>query len=289
MMNDDSPFTIIKASGEQAAFSYGKLRASLKHTGAGDPLIEQIIRTVRNELYPGISTREIYNRAFAMLRKDTPVFASRYKLKKAIFELGPTGFPFEKFVGSVLQYSGYEKETGKVVPGTCVDHEIDVFARKNGIITLVECKFHSEQGRKCDVKIPLYIHSRFLDISSAWKKNYGNNLSEPWVVTNTRFTSDARKYGRCAGLYLLSWDHPEGDSLKERIDRLGLHPVTSSTLMTKREKQFLLDKGIVLCRDLCEEPFMLDHIGVSEKRKTRILEEIGQLCSSENYLREKKG
>ncbi|RNL85377.1 ATPase [Sinomicrobium pectinilyticum] len=278
-MDDTQPIIITKASGEQVDFSYEKLRASLQHTGAGDQLIERIIRTVRNELYPGISTREIYNRAFAMLRKDTSVFASKYKLKNAIFELGPTGFPFEKFIGAVLRYSGYENEIGKVVPGICVDHEIDVFAGKNGTVTLVECKFHSEQGRKCDVKIPLYIHSRFLDIDGAWKKNGKNNLTEPWVVTNTRFTSDAREYGQCAGLYLLSWDHPKENSLKERIDRLGLYPVTSSTLMTKREKQFLLDKDIVLCRDLYKESFMLDHIGISEKRKKNILREIYELCN----------
>ncbi|MGS2740205.1 ATPase [Sinomicrobium sp. M5D2P17] len=278
-MDHTQSFTITKASGEQADFSYEKLRASLKHTGAGGQLIEHIIRTVHNELYLGISTREIYNRAFAMLRKDTPVFASKYKLKKAIFELGPTGFPFEKFIGAVLRYSGYENEIGKIVPGTCVNHEIDVFAGKNGTVTLVECKFHSEQGRKCNVKIPLYIHSRFVDIHSAWKKNGENDLTEPWVVTNTRFTSDALQYGQCAGLYLLSWDHPKENSLKDRIDRLGLHPVTSSTLMTKREKQFLLDKGIVLCRDLHKESFMLDHIGVSEKRKKNILREICELCN----------
>lgn len=278
-MSNTHPLKITKASGEQADFSYEKLRTSLKHTGAGDQLIERIIRTVRDELYPGISTREIYNRAFAILRKDTPVFASKYKLKKAIYELGPSGFPFEKFIGAVLQYSGYENEIGKVIPGACVQHEIDVFARKNGTVTLVECKFHGDQGRKCDVKIPLYIHSRFLDINSAWKKHAENNLTGSWLVTNTRFTSDALKYGRCAGLYLLSWDYPKENSLKDRIDRLGLHPVTSSTLMTKREKQFLLDKGIVLCRDLHKESFMLDHIGVSEKRKKNILREICELCN----------
>ena len=41
-------------------------------------------------------------------------------------------------------------------------------------------------------------------------------------------------------LYLLSWDYPDGESLRDRIDTLGLYPITVSTLLNKREKQFLL-------------------------------------------------
>ena len=61
-----------------------KLRNSLKHSGADEDLVRQIVNTVRNELYQGISTKEIYNRAFALLKKNKSVFASKYKLKRAI-------------------------------------------------------------------------------------------------------------------------------------------------------------------------------------------------------------
>jgi transcriptional regulator NrdR family protein len=91
-------FDIIKSSGERVKFSLDKLRGSLKRTGADKQTVSQIIDKVRDELYQGISTKEIYNRAFALLKNRKSVFASKYKLKKAIYELGPTGFPFEKFV-----------------------------------------------------------------------------------------------------------------------------------------------------------------------------------------------
>ncbi len=80
------------------------------------------------------------------------------------------------------------------------------------------------------------------------------------------------------GLYLLSWDYPKGDSLKERIDRLGLYPITVSSLLNKREKQFLLSRDVVLCRQLLKDNFYLDHLGVSDIRKTKILNEVGMLC-----------
>lgn len=258
-----------------------KLRNSLKQSGADDKLVKQIVDTVRDELYQGISTKEIYNRAFVLLKKKKSVFASKYKLKKAIYELGPTGFPFEKFVAAILIYSGYKTEVGKIMPGTCVSHEIDVFAEKNGNVSIIECKFHGGEGRNCNVKVPLYINSRYKDVRLQWEKNMNKSkkMERGGVVTNTRFTEDALKYGNCIGLNLLSWDYPKENGLKDRIDRLGLYPITVSQLLTKQEKHFLLSRDIVLCRQLIKDKFFLDHLGISEIRKEKILKEIGMLCS----------
>lgn len=281
---DTSESIITKASGEKVKFSLNKLRSSLKRTGADDTLVQQIIDKVRDELYQGISTKEIYHRAFALLKRKKSYLASKYKLKKAIYELGPTGFPFERFVSAILKYSGYTTEVGKITQGACVSHEIDVIANKNQETTVVECKFHSEQGITCNVKVPLYIHARYQDVKTHWNNNSKNNtqLTEGWVVTNTRFTKDALVYGNCIGLYLLSWDYPENNGLKDRIDRLGLYPITVSTLLTKREKQFLLSRDIVLCRELIQDKFFLDHLNISDIRQKKILHEISQLCDNNN-------
>ncbi|MEL6810309.1 MAG: ATP cone domain-containing protein [Bacteroidota bacterium] len=277
---ESSEFHITKSSGERVQFSTEKLRNSLLRSGADATSVEQIILTVKDELYQGISTKEIYNRAFALLKRKKSIYASKYKLKKAIYELGPTGFPFERFIGALLQYSGYSTSVNIVVPGECVSHEVDVIARKNDSYVLVECKFHGDQGNKCDVKIPLYIHSRYRDIlaNPASKKEGKNWPNECWVVTNTRFTKDAITYGNCVGLKLMSWDYPKRNSLKDRIDRLGLYPITVSTLLTHREKQFLLSRDVVLCRELINDHFYLDHLGVSDRRKDKILDEIEMLC-----------
>ncbi|MCX7551739.1 ATP cone domain-containing protein [Xanthomarina sp. F2636L] len=277
----DPNIEIIKSSGEKVKFSLEKLRASLNHSGADKELVSQIIDKVRDELYQGISTKEIYNRAFSLLKNKKSYFASKYKLKKAIYELGPTGFPFENFIAAIFTYSGYKAQVGKILQGHCVTHEIDVVAHKNEETTIVECKFHSEEGRNCNVKVPLYIAARFKDVKTHWdSKSHKSNLNEGWVVTNTRFTEDALQYGKCIGLKLLSWDYPKEDALKDKIDRLGLYPITVSTLLTKREKQFLLSRDVVLCKDLIGDAFYLDHLGVSEVRKERILKEIKQLCNS---------
>ncbi len=272
---------IIKSSGEKVKFSLEKLKTSLKRTGADHQTVSTIIDKVRDELYQGISTKEIYNRAFALLKKKKSYLASKYKLKKAIYELGPTGFPFEHFIGAILKYSGYDIEINRILQGQCVTHEIDVIAYKNNESTIIECKFHNEQGLNCNVKIPLYINSRYNDVKAHWNsKTKKNKLTKGWVVTNTRFTEDALQYGKCVNLYLLSWDYPKNDGLKDRIDRLGLYPITVSTLLTNREKQFLLSRDVVLCRGLIGDTFYLDHLGISETRKQKILNEIKMLCHS---------
>ncbi|MFT0714816.1 ATP cone domain-containing protein [Flagellimonas lutimaris] len=275
-------FHITKSSGEQVKFSMDKLQHSLQHSGASDDMVQEIVQRVQDELYQGITTREIYNRAYALLKKKKSVYASKYKLKKAIYELGPTGFPFEKFISGILHYSGYQTKVGEMLQGTCVSHEIDVIAIKNGILNVIECKFHSDDGLKCNVKVPLYINSRYKDVKTPLNSQKEKSFkdTEGWVVTNTRFTNDALEYGKCAGLYLLSWDYPHGDGLKERIDRLRLYPITVSTLLSGREKDFLLERDIVLFRQLEKNIFLLDHLGVSNGRKQRILKEMKSLCNS---------
>jgi Holliday junction resolvase-like predicted endonuclease len=266
-----------KYSGKKVKFSVSKLSLSLIKSGADKAMVDTIVKKVSNEVYDGISTKEIYNRAFVLLKGKNRHLASKYKLKRAIYELGPTGFPFERFISRLLRYSGYTTENNVILKGKCVTHEIDVIAKKENITTLVECKYHNEQGLKCNIKIPLYIQSRYLDVKENYKEN--KKLDAGWVVTNTKFTEDAIQYGICSGLYLLSWNYPVDNGLKDRIDRLGLYPITVSTLLTKREKQFLINRDVILCRDLKGDTFYLDKLEISDIRKKKILSEINKLCN----------
>lgn len=272
---------VLKASKEKATFNSKKIVNSLIRAGADQETIELILQKIEEQLYEGISTKEIHNKAFQLLKKKNRLIASKYKLKKAIYELGPTGFPFERFIAAILKNSGYNVKIGEIIQGHCVTHEIDVIAEKDGETTLIECKFHGTEGRICDIKVPLYIHSRYQDIvkHNNSKVKDKKNLTPGWVVTNTRYTEDAMAYGKCVDLYLVSWDYPTGESLKDRIDQAGLYPITVSTLLTAKEKQFLLSRNIVLCRELINDNFFLDHLGVSEIRKTRILKEMQSLCT----------
>ncbi len=272
---------VTKMSGEKALFDEEKLRNSLKRSRAEDDVIDKVIEKVKTELRDSISTKEIYRMAFAQLRKNSSHSAARYKLKQSILELGPTGFPFEDYISELLKFKNYRTEVGNIVEGHCVSHEIDIIAERDDRHILLECKFHSDQRRFCDVKVPLYIHSRFMDVEQELKKNAGHKdtIFIGGLVTNTRFSSDALKYGLCMGMYLLSWDYPAGKSLKSLIDQSGLHPLTSLLTLSKFEKQQLLDKGIILCKNLIGKEKVLKEIQISETRIEKIISEVEDLCN----------
>lgn len=273
-------FNILKSTGVAAAFDEQKLRESLSHSGASHSLIDRIVDKVKTVLYYEMSTQEIYDIAFDMLLEHEHPTAARYKLKKALMELGPSGFPFEKFVAEVLRMDGYRIQLNQEIPGNCVSHEIDIIATKDEVLYLTECKFHSDPTRTCNVKDPLYIHSRFNDIVSAWAKDSKrkHQKHQAWIVTNTRFTKDALIYASCSNLRLMGWNYPLGSSLKERIDRNRVHPITSLNSITREEKKQILDLGLVLCRQVYEQQGVLSKIGVSLKRQYQVLLELESLC-----------
>ncbi|WP_320815047.1 ATP cone domain-containing protein [Flavobacterium sp.] len=278
----ENTINIVKYSGETVPFKVEKLINSLRRSQATEELIQQIVSQVENQIYEGITTKKIYQMAFKMLKSKSRVSASKYKLKKALMELGPTGFPFEKFVGKILDHEGFKTQVGVIVQGNCVQHEVDVIAQKDNNHFMIECKYHSSQGRFCDVKIPLYIQSRFLDVKAKWELQTGHEskLHQGWVYTNTRFTTDAIQYSNCVGLQLSSWDYPIGNGLKDRIDKLGLHPLTALTTLTKAEKAKLLSTGIVLCKELHQNPNILEQVGVPKARHKNILDDSNELCNN---------
>lgn len=270
-----SKIRIIKASGEQAIFDVEKLIASLKKAGASKELAAHIAADIEGALFDGMTTKEIYKKAFSKLRKHSRPTAARYKLKKAIMELGETGYPFEKFVAALLSSEGYETKVGVIVKGKCINHEIDVIAKNKVHHYMCECKFHNQQGRICNIKIPLYIQSRFKDVEQIWitKKGHEQKFHQGWIFTNTRFSKDAEQYGKCVGLQLVSWDYPKNNGIKDRVDRTGVHPVTCLTTLTSREKKALIEMGKILCRDIVEAPDLLKKNGISANRRAKILNE----------------
>lgn len=267
---------IEKASGEKEAFKPEKLRNSLRKANTPDELIEEIVAEILSQVIPGMSTQEIYQKAFHLLRKRRSSNAARYSLKKAIMELGPTGYPFEQFIGQVMAHQGFQTEVGQVLQGNCVTHEMDVIATQNHTQHLVECKFYNSPGKYASVQVPLYVRSRVNDIIAFREKlpEYKETQFFGGVVTNTRFTDDALQYGLCASLNMLSWDFPYQKSLKDLIEEYNLFPVTALTNLSAQQKRQLMEMDIVLCKQLNQQLQKLDEIGVESSKKNKIAEEL---------------
>jgi len=226
------PIFIIKASGEHEPFDQEKLRASLIRAKATQETAEKVVSHVNAELYDGMTTTDIYKHAFSLLHQWKKPSASRYAIRRAVMELGPTGFPFEKFVAEIFKANGFETLIDQEVLGGCVPHEIDVVAWNKKKLIMAEAKFHNQLGVKSDLKVALYVKARFDDLKENIF-NYGGedrHLTEGWLVTNTKFSSRAIHYGVCQGLTMIGWNYPEKGNLQDMIEE---HPHLLEVLKIK--------------------------------------------------------
>ncbi|MEK7118196.1 MAG: restriction endonuclease [Patescibacteria group bacterium] len=274
------PITIIKAGGGHEPWNSKKLERSLRATKADDDLVQEIVRHIEKDLRDGLRTSDIYAHAFSLLKRYDRPSAARYSLRKAIMQLGPSGFPFERFVAKLLEAQGYSTEVGKVMRGACVEHEVDVVAEKNDERILVEAKFHNSSEIKSDVKVALYVSARFEDIAKRTRReeDTAERLTRAWLITNTSFTSQAIQYGACAGLALTGWNHPKGRTIQDLVQETGTHPITCLTTLSLAHKNRLLNEGIILCRDIVKDPAHLARIGIGKTRIASVVKEGGQLC-----------
>ncbi len=294
---------VTKLDGEREPLDLTKLRRSLARSGAAEALVERVARRISTKVADGISTEKLYRLAFRQLRKERRHIAARYSLKRAVMQLGPTGYPFERLIAAILAEEGWRTEVGVHLRGA-VDHEIDVLAQyANGDDShrlLVECKHRMSGDAKCDVKTALYVSARARDLLG----DLHGNADQFWLVTNGRFTADAVVYARSVHLGLLSWDYPDGApvnvhdyerpssppppevelnlprrNLAQRITDDLAFPITCLTSLKPRHKQQLLEERIVLCRELDAHPELLKKLRLDAAQATEVRRELFDLLN----------
>lgn len=271
--------TIAKADGSSEYFKVEKLRRSLRRAGASPDEVNDIVSEVNKTLHDGMKTQEIYRSAFSLLRQSKPPAAARYSLRRALFNLGPTGFPFEKFLARLFECSGYATKTGVMLQGKCATHEIDIVAYKNDNSFIGEAKFHSRPGVKSDLQVAMYSYARLLDLRGA--KVCSDDVCgvrDFWLITNTKFTTTATNYGRCVGLQMLSWDYPKHDNLHDRIQRERIYPITVLQSLSAAQAESLIARNIILCKDLLAQEHVLRFLHLPKRKHESVMAEINEIC-----------
>lgn len=274
-------FLIRKASGKREPFQEEKFKTSLRRIGADEQTIATILDKVRS-MYPNIhTTRQLFHIARNYLTHTDSLLATRYNLKQALLQLGPTGFPMEKFIAELFAHEGFTVITDQTVAGKCISHEIDIIAHLKDKKYMIESKFHNVQRYKSDVKIPLYIKARYEDIRQAWLQHAPNSreFTDIWLVTNTEFSSDAVQYAQCEHMHLMSWRYPEGKALRDLISKHRLHPLTALVHLSGSKKRALLKKGLVLCHDIITHQKVLAELGLKPEEIERLVQDAQRLCS----------
>jgi hypothetical protein len=262
---------VIKASGKREEFKPNKIIGTLMRAGASRQLANEISVKVGKKVRDGTTTRSILDMALKLLKNKDPIIHARYDLKRAVMSLGPTGFPFEKYFAEILKHHGYEVIVGQIYKGKLISHEIDVYAKKDKKY-MVELKYHNSPGIYTDVKVSLYVHSRFLDLKE--------KFDQPWLATNTRLSHSAKKYAEGVGTKITSWEYPKKESLQCLIEDKKLYPVTILKSIDDSTKHKFSDAGIVLAIDLAKYTIkdLKKKTGIPENILVKILEEAKGIC-----------
>lgn len=233
---------VVKRSGEVEEFDQAKAINAILRVGTSPEEAEAIFERVRPHLYDGMTTEELYRRIRSQMNSCQ---ASKFSLKKAFILLGPDGHPFETIMARIFKEMGYHTEVRQILQGRCVTHEVDVVISRDGEKGTVECKFHNSQGLKSSIQEALYTYGRYLDLKES------NGVDAPWLVTNTKFSSDVVRYAKCVGIKLIGWNYPEGAGLEELVKRADIYPLTVLDIR-RGEQRTLLAHDFVICRDILE-------------------------------------
>jgi len=265
---------IIKASGESVVFDGRKIERSIRATGGSVSLSREVSGKVGHSVREGMKTDEILGLTLKYL-KCSGCLAAKYDLKRAIMELGPSGFPFEEFFAQVLQNYGYSIQVGVQLKGKAINQEVDILAKKK-YIHMIEAKYHNRRGIRTDTKVAMYTYARLLDLQS----NRKNKIDDAWLVTNTKVTRNAQKYSSGVGLRVISWSWPRKGNLRDMIQEKGLYPITIFRSVSDSVKHKLFDLKIVLAKDLAK--FTLSELkgktGIGDKSLNKVLDEVKGLC-----------
>ena len=262
---------VIKASGKKEEFKPNKILSTLLRAGASRKLASEIVKEVQRKIRDGVTTREILDIALGSLKNKNPEIGAIYDLKRAVMNLGPTGFPFEKFFAEILKNYGYNTEVGRIFRGEITSHEVDIIAKKNSTY-MVECKYHNSLGVYTNLKVALYVYARFLDL----KKKF----DRPWLSTNTKLSRKAIVYANGVNMKITSWQYPEKESLQELIEKKKLYPITILKSVNDSVKWKLSNAGVLLAKNLLDYNLKELKIktGISENVLKKIVGECKGIC-----------
>ena len=239
---------VTKASGKKEKFDSNKILRTCLRAGATQDLAINIIRKVESKIYNGISTKRILRLVLKILSQKQLSISLRYNLKQAMLDLGPSGFIFEKFITRLFQEYGWDAWRPPILKGFCIDHEVDVIAKRQSETRMIECKYHNMPGIRSREKDVLYVWSRFLDL-----KDNGHKFDIAQLICNTKFSDEVIKYARCKGMKLLGWRYPVHQGLEELIGEKHFYPITILGSLNRSLRDKLFANNIILCKDIIKE------------------------------------
>lgn len=244
---------IIDSRGEKEEFSEEKLYNSIRRVAGDDVIAKEVFDSLKRQIREGARTYDIFKKIKKELAKRDGAMAAKFSIKEGMRKLGPTGFPFEKFIGEIYKNLGFDVKLNQHIPGHCIkDYEIDVIAEKDGQIYVGECKYRNLAGDMVHQNVALSNYARFQDIIKGGYFDTNKFKLKTLLITNTKFTHNAYNYSSCMGVDLLGWKTPRGRGLEFIIDEHKLYPVTLLRSVKGYLRDILVSQKIMLVSEVAK-------------------------------------
>ena len=221
--------------------------------GANHQLAFQVAQKVENRVYEGMPTWKVLQLIFKFMRKNKPGVGYLFDLRKGLSVMSSKP-EFEVYVQTLLSHQGFEIVPNRILKGRCVEHEVDAIATKNGVTYFVEAKHHLSYHSLTGLDDSRIARAVLEDISEGYQLGMTNSkIDKAMIITNTRYSEHAIKYGQCRGIVQIGWNYPANEGLENIIERGKLHPLSCLKGLRNEDRLKLLNSGLILIRQLQAE------------------------------------
>jgi hypothetical protein len=276
---------VTKADGSRQVFDRNKVKKTCLRMGANNVIAEEVVKEVESNLYDGIQTDKILELTLSFLHKYKPNLRHRLDLKKGL-SLMNSKPEFELFVQHLLAESGYNVSSNRIVKGRCGDHEVDAIAEIDGITYFVEAKHHSNYHTPTGLDESRIARAILEDIIEGFELGINDlGIKQAMIITNTRYSEHARRYGACRNILQIGWSSPPDHSLQDLIEENKLYPLTCIKNLRKWTRKRLVNNGIIVMKQLLEDqPKIISRkTGISKKIIGNLINKSKITINSINY------
>jgi len=265
---------VTKADGSTQLFDKAKVVKTCLRIGADRQIAVQIADEVDSLVYDGIPTHKVLQITLKLLREHKPTIRHFLDLKKGLSVMNSKP-EFEKFVQILLIHHGFEVGPSQIIKGKCIGHEVDAVAKKDGVAYFVEAKHHSNYHTPTGLDESRIARAVLEDAAEGFLRGKSNlKIDRAMIVTNTRYSEHAKRYGKCRNILQIGWSSPKELSLQNMIEEKKVYPISCIRGLSNQTRIKLVNSGVVLIKQLVEEePSKLsEETDLSQEFLKRIIE-----------------
>ena len=243
---------VTKADGSRQLFDRGKVVRTCLRMGASREIAEEVAGRVERSVYDGMSTSKVLQLTVRLLRGYRPAIRHFLDLRRGL-SLMYSKPEFEVFVQVLLANSGFEVSPNMILAGKCVEHEVDAIAKRDEVTFFVEAKHHLKYHTLTGLDESRIARAILEDVVEGFELGSCSvKVDRAMIVTNTRYSEHARRYGKCRDIVQIGWNSPVGLSLQSIIEENKLYPISCIRGLKRATRTKLVNKRIVLMKQLLE-------------------------------------